>query len=201
MPDRDMARVGRQMRTIETKFEVRDSESGEMTIEGYFAVFGETYELTEWMSESIEPHAFDGCLGDDIRALTNHETTLVLGRTTNGTLTLSVDEHGLRGRIKINPKDSDAVNLYERVKRGDVNQCSFGFDILDEEPITRMDGGYHWLIKQVKLWEVSCCTFPAYESTAIEARSADAEKLKARETKTWRMRMEDSHKWLKGENE
>ena len=140
-------------------------------------------------------------LGDDIRALTNHETTLVLGRTTNGTLTLSVDEHGLRGRIKINPKDSDAVNLYERVKRGDVNQCSFGFDILDEEPITRMDGGYHWLIKQVKLWEVSCCTFPAYESTAIEARSADAEKLKAREVKTWRMRMEDSHKWLKGENE
>lgn len=201
MPDRDMARVGRQMRTIETKFEVRDSESGEMTIEGYFAVFGETYDLNDWMSESIDKHAFDGALGDDIRALTNHETTLVLGRTTNGTLTLSVDEHGLRGRIKINPKDSDAVNLYERVKRGDVNQCSFGFDILDEEPITRMDGGYHWLIKKVKLWEVSCCTFPAYESTAIEARSADAEKLKARETKTWRMRMEDSHKWLKGENE
>ena len=61
MRDRDMARVGRQMRTIETKFEVRDSESGEMTIEGYFAVFGETYDLTDWMSESIDKHAFDGC--------------------------------------------------------------------------------------------------------------------------------------------
>lgn len=196
----DKARVGRQMRTVQTNFETRDDESGEMIIDGYFAVFGENYDLSSFMSESIDEHAFDGALNDDIRALTNHETTLVLGRTTNDTLSLTVDDHGLRGRIKINPKDSDAVNLYERVKRGDVNQCSFGFDILDEEPIPREDGGYHWLIKSVKLWEVSCCTFPAYESTAIEARSADAEKLKERTLKTWRMRMEDSHKWLKGED-
>lgn len=200
MPDRDMARVGRQMRTIATKFEVRDSENGEMTIEGYFAVFGETYDLDPWMSESIDKHAFDAVLGDDIRALTNHDTTLVLGRTTNGTLTLRVDEHGLWGRIKINPKDSDAVNLYERVKRGDVNQCSFGFDVTDDEPIQRVDGGYHWVIKSVKLWEVSCCTFPAYETTAIEARSKDAVRLKERELETWKIRMENSHKWLKGES-
>ena len=68
MSDRDMARVGRQMRTIATKFEVRDYENGDMTIEGYFAVFGETYDLNDWMSESIDKHAFGGALGDHIRA-------------------------------------------------------------------------------------------------------------------------------------
>src|SRR5690606_33485190 len=103
-----------------------------MYIEGYWVVFNQETELWPGAFEEIAPTAFDGSLDRDVRALINHDSTLVLGRTKAGTLELRVDSHGLWGRVKINPKDTDAVNLYERVKRGDVDQCSFGFNILDE---------------------------------------------------------------------
>ena len=141
------------------------------------------------MSESIDPHAFDEALDDDIRALTNHDTTLVLGRTAAGTLSLKVDEQGLFGSILVNPNDTDALNLYERVQRGDVNQCSFGFDILDEETEFTEDDKIHFTIKKVKLYEVSCCTFPAYKDTSIEARAAHGEELKKTRALKWKESM------------
>ena len=78
------------------------------------------------------------------------------------------------------------MNLYARVKRGDVSQCSIGFIILDQECIDRGDGTYHWLIKKVQLFEVSCCTFPAYEDTSISARKADIEEIEKRKAEMWR---------------
>lgn len=68
-----------------------------------------------------------------VRALIDHETRLVLGRSKAGTLELREDSHGLWGKIRINPNDTDAMNLYNRVKRGDVDQCSFGFNIVKED--------------------------------------------------------------------
>ena len=179
----------RVIRSIATKFETRE-ENAEPTIEGYFAVFDGTYDIAEGMSESVDRHAFDNTLDGDIRALTDHDTTLVLGRTTNGTLELKTDEHGLWGKIRINPNDSDAMNLYERVKRGDVSQCSFGFEIIREESEVFDDGSIHWTILEVKLYEVSCCTFPAYQDTSIEAsRSASALEIKKRNIDAWRCKM------------
>ena len=178
------------MRSIASKFETRE-ENDERIIEGYFAVFNSNYEIGPGMSESVAPGAFKNTLSGDIRALVNHDTTLVLGRNTAKTLELSEDERGLWGRIRINPNDSDAVNLYERVKRGDVSQCSFGFDILDEETEFREDGGVHWTIKEVKLYEVSCVTFPAYESTNIDARSRQRDDILKRRTEEWRIKMKE----------
>ena len=172
MANREM----RQLRTVGTKFETR--EDGEnLSIEGYFAVFDSNYEIAPGMSESIAPGAFSKTLSGDIRALINHDTTLVLGRTKANTLQLREDNHGLWGHIDINPNDTDAMNLYERVKRGDVDQCSFGFDILSEETDFRDDGSVHWTIKEVELYEVSPCTFPAYEETNISARAKEREDL------------------------
>lgn len=191
----------RQMRTIASQFTTRETETEKNPIiEGYFAVFDSIYEMGEGMSESIDAHAFDTALDADIRALTNHDTSLVLGRTKAGTLELRVDEHGLYGIIHINPNDADAMNLYERVLRGDVDQCSFGFDILSEETDFRDDGSVHWTIKEVRLYEVSVCTFPAYSETEVTARSAekaDLEQKKAEaEAEAWR---NDMLKKLKGE--
>ena len=185
-----MDREVRQMRSIASKFETRE-ENDERIIEGYFAVFNSNYEIGPGMSESVAPGAFRNTLSEDIRALVNHDTTLVLGRNTAKTLELSEDERGLWGRIRINPNDSDAVNLYERVKRGDVSQCSFGFDILDEETEFREDGGVHWTIKEVKLYEVSCVTFPAYESTNIDARSRQRDDILKRRTEEGRIKMKE----------
>jgi hypothetical protein len=191
-----MSRETRQMRTALTEFTTRD-DNGALAIEGYFAVYGSNYEIAKGMSESIAQGAFDNTLSGDIRALINHDTTLVLGRTKAGTLQLRSDSHGLWGHIDINPNDSDAMNLYNRVKRGDVDQCSFGFDIVNEETDFREDGSVHWTIKEVILYEVSPCTFPAYEETSIAARAKERTELIKRRNEAWKEKMLNS---LKGEN-
>ena len=159
----------------------------EMKIEGYFAVFGARYELFDGVYETVERGAFAGETTGDVRALVNHDTTLVLGRVPAGTLILREDEKGLWGEITINPADGDAVNLYERVKRGDVTQCSFGFDIIDQDVEWTPDGRVKaWHIRKVKLYEVSVVTFPAYEETGVEARKKDAEAEKRARGQKWR---------------
>jgi len=178
------------MQTRSHATEFRAEQVGEdKFIEGYFSVFGSTYELWPGATESIDPNAFDETLSDDIRALINHETRLVLGRNKAGTLELRTDSRGLWGRAKVNQSDTDATNLYSRVQRGDVDQCSFGFDILDEEVEYREDGTVHWTIKKVKLYEVSVVTFPAYEDTSISARKKDYEQIRARQTQAWKEKM------------
>lgn len=175
----------RQVRTAPTEFMTRE-DGGVHSIEGYFAVFDSNYEIGAGMSESIRSGAFTSSLANDVRALINHDTTLVLGRTKAGTLQLREDSHGLWGHIDINPKDADAMNLYERVKRGDVDQCSFGFEIKSEETEIRDDGSVHWVLTDVDLFEVSCCTFPAYAETNISARSKERDDIRHRELEAWR---------------
>lgn len=160
-------------------------ENGERYIEGYFAVFGDRYDMGYGMSESIDPHAFDRTIHDDVRVLVNHDTTLVLGRTSAGTAELRVDDHGLWGRVKINPADTDAMNAWARAQRGDVDQASFGFDIISEEQEKGV-GTVHWTLKEVKLYEVSLCTFPAYESTSLSARADERRNSERRKFDAWK---------------
>ena len=184
-----MERTIRQVRTINSEFKTRE-DGGDLRIEGYFAVFNSNYYITDIMSESVAPGAFTETLGGDIRALIDHETMYVLGRNQAGTLELREDSHGLWGSILINPNDQDAMNLYARVQRGDVNQCSFGFDILEEE--TEFDGdNVHWTIKKVKLYEVSVCTFPAYAETSVQARKNDYNSILERDRQMWRSELRD----------
>lgn len=183
-------RAGRQMRYIPAKIQHRD-DGGEPVIACYFAVFNSPTELWPGCIEQIAPGAFSSSLGGDVRALVDHETRLVLGRTTAGTLTLREDESGLYGEIKINPNDSDAMNLYARVQRGDVSQCSFGFDIKSEEFVENPDGSVRWIIKDVVLYEVSVCTFPAYAETSVEARKNDLDTIRRREGELWKTKMKE----------
>lgn len=185
--DRNMNDL-RQVRSIDTTFQTRE-DGDDLIIEGYFAVFNSNYDIDKGMSESIKPGAFASSMGKDIRALVNHDTTLVLGRTSAHTLELNEDEHGLFGRIRINRKDTDAMNCYERVKRGDVTGCSFGFFIIAEETEILDDGSIHWTITDLDLFEVSACTFPAYQATNISARSKERDDLRRRELDAWKAKM------------
>lgn len=188
-----MNRDLRQVRTSLSNFQTRkDGETPHIT--GYFAVFNSNYEVFKGCTESIAPGAFTDELNSDVRALIDHDTKYVLGRTTAGTLELREDEKGLWADIAVNPKDSDAMNCWARVERGDVSQCSFGFNILDEEHVEREDGTHHFIIKKVKLFEVSCCTFPAYTETAISARKEDIAEIEKRKADIWR---EERRKKLK----
>lgn len=186
-----MERKNRQLRMVSTNFATREAgeDQPNYIIEGYFAVFGDVYDIAPGMSESIAPGAFARSVSGDIRALINHDTTLVLGRTKAHTLELKEDTRGLWGRISINPNDVDAMSLYERVKRGDVDGCSIGFDIIKEDTEVREDGSIHWTLRDVDLREVSCCTFPAYEATDISARSADREKVLESRNQEWQKKM------------
>jgi len=171
-----------QTRSINVELKTREEPNNEeMFIEGYFVVFNQPTELWTGAFEEIAPQALDKTLSNDVRALINHDTTLVLGRNKAGTLELKTDTRGLWGKVKINPKDTDAVNLYERVKRGDVNQCSFGFNVLAEETEWRDDGTVKWTITDLDLHEVSICTFPAYEETGVQARHKQVEQHKEKQ--------------------
>lgn len=185
------SRIGsRQVRAVPTELKTKREDGENPIIEGYFAVFNSNYDIGAGMTESVAPGAFSQSLREnDVRALVNHDSTLVLGRTSARTLELHEDDRGLWGRIQVNPNDRAAMDLYERVSRGDVDGCSFGFDIRDQETEFLENGDIHWTLKDVDLGEVSCCTFPAYEATNIEARSCERDETAKRQMAAWREKM------------
>lgn len=165
------------------------SAGDEKIVEGYFAVFNENYQVWRDVTESIAPGAFADSLGGDVRALYNHNDDQILGRTSAGTLELREDEKGLWGRIIINNRDTEAVNVYERIARGDITGCSFGFDIEEEQTDHLPDGSIHWTILKINpLYEVSPCVFPAYEQTSIESRGKQMKVIRRRELEAWKAR-------------
>lgn len=152
-------------------------EGGKRYLEGYFAVFGETYQVFDGWIETIERGAFARYLasGEDVKVLWNHDANIVLGSTGNGTASLREDEKGLYGSVEINENDQDAVNAYARIARGDVSGCSFGFDVARQEEWWDDDGIYHTKLTEIDpLYEVSACTFPAYKATSISARNKNS---------------------------
>nr|DAJ06005.1 MAG TPA: prohead serine protease [Caudoviricetes sp.]DAU47166.1 MAG TPA: prohead serine protease [Caudoviricetes sp.] len=182
-------RQQRQVRCVAQQFQTR-SANDDLFIEGYFSVFNSEYPLWEGASEIVKPGAFTNSVSGDVRALINHDSSLVLGRTKAGTLTLRQDERGLWGSIRINRDDVDAMNLYARVQRGDVDQCSFGFDIKRETFVDLGDGKCRWEIEEVDpLYEVSVCTFPAYTETSVSARKQDLAEIEKRRAEAWRSDM------------
>lgn len=169
--------MNKRTSVINAEFSTREEGSQKM-IEGYFIVFNQETELFKGFHEQIAPEAVNDL--SDIRALYNHDHNLVLGSTLNGTLKLAKDDYGIKGVIEINEKDSDAVNAYERIKRGDVKGCSFGFELLSEEYTQLDDGGTLATVRELNLFEVSPCVFPAYPQTAINARQQDYQEHKDR---------------------
>ena len=182
-------RQQRQVRCVAQQFQTR-AANDDLFIEGYFSVFNSEYPLWEGASEIVKPGAFTNSVSGDVRALINHDSSLVLGRTKAGTLTLRQDERGLWGSIRINRDDVDAMNLYARVQRGDVDQCSFGFDIKRDTFVDLGDGKCRWEIEEVDpLYEVSVCTFPAYTETSVSARKQDLAEIEKRRAEAWRSDM------------
>lgn len=159
-------------------------------LEGYFSVINQSTELWPGAYEEIAPGAFANSLrNNDIRCLFNHDTAVVLGRTANGTLELKEDSHGLWGRVKINPDDKQALDIYARVQRGDICGCSFGFNPISEEIEEQSDKTVKWRVLEADTLEVSVCTFPAYPQTEIQARKSSMEQSKQRQLEQTRVEL------------
>ena len=164
----------REVRLTNAPVEVRNVEGEVKRSGGYAALYNSRTELWPGVYEELAPGFFDDVLGDDVRALFNHDANLVLGRTGSGTLRLSLDDKGLRYEYDT-PDTTAGKDLQVLIERGDVTQSSFGFwpDMSKAERSTLEDGSI--LIRQTrakKLYDVSPVTYPAYEDTSVEARSA-----------------------------
>ena len=153
---------------LERRFTAQPLQADDDTkIRGYAAVFNSPSEDMGFI-EYIDPHAFDNALNDDVRGLVNHDPNQLLGRTTSGTMRLTVDAKGLK--YEIDPPDTQtARDLITLMKRGDINQSSFGFYCLDDKWELR-DGKQTRTIMEAKLTDCSPVTYPAYAATTSEAR-------------------------------
>ena len=160
--------------------------SSPKVIEGCFIRFNEPTELWTDYFEEIAPEAVTSSLSHDIKCLFNHERGSVLGSSGNKTLELWVDSMGLWGRVEINENDTEALNVYARVERGDINTCSFGFWPTKEEIDYRDDGTTHFRILDMDLSEISIVAFPAYENTNVEARQKQVAKMRDEDFNTKR---------------
>lgn len=177
---------------FKTDFKVRSSENENKYIEGYFIRFNEETELWPGVYEEVTPDSItDSIKTNDIRCLFNHDTNIVLGRTGNSTLELKKDDKGLFGKVKINQNDKQAMDILARIERGDINACSFGFNIINEEVQNRDDGTVKFILKEIDLHEVSPVTFPAYPTTSIEARRKDIKKYKERQLEVKKSKLKE----------
>ena len=160
----------RELRHADTTFELRSTEAGN-TLEGYAAIFGAEADIYGLFREQIAPGAFDKTIREsDVRALFNHDPSLVLGRTKAGTLRLETDDRGLRYEIDL-PNTQTARDLWTLVDRGDVSQSSFAFEaVLGKEEWQGGDPPLR-ILREVRLWDVSPVTYPAYEATVVQARA------------------------------
>lgn len=162
----------KERRFFETNVELRDGE-GEQAglIVGYPALFNSLSEDLGGFREKIAAGAFKRSLanGADVRALWNHDANYVLGRNKSGTLTLEEDAKGLR--MVVDPPDTTwAEDLKKSMKRGDVNQMSFGFWV--ESDSWEMQGGQNIrTLEEVDIFDVSIVTYPAYPETSANVRS------------------------------
>ncbi|WP_136487867.1 HK97 family phage prohead protease [Vibrio sp. H11] len=166
------------IRSDEIKVEKR--EDGESPrIVGYAAKFNTRSNNLGGFVEVIAPGAFDDVLDDDVRGLFNHDRNFVLGRSVSGTLSLSVDDIGLR--YEITPPDTQMVRdmVLEPMARGDISQSSFAFRLPSD--------GYRWdegddgvyirtIIRVSKLLDVCPVTYPAYNDTEASTRALEEAK-------------------------
>jgi HK97 family phage prohead protease len=158
--------------SVEWRAETREADSA-MVLTGYAAVFDKPAMIGNYFREVIRPGAFTNAIqNDDVRALWNHDSNIVLGRTKSGTLQMTQDETGLRVSITL-PDSNEGRDKFASVARGDVDGMSFGFRV--------PAGGERWSfdadgielreLTNLSVFDVSPVAYPAYQETEIEARS------------------------------
>jgi HK97 family phage prohead protease len=165
---KEMEMETKETRTVEFRL---DDDGDSPVLRGHAAVFNEEAEIYGFR-EKIDKGAFKEAIKeDDVRALFNHDPNYVLGRNTAGTLRMNEDKQGLA--VEIDPPDTQfARDLAVSMKRGDITQMSFGFQVKREEWQEGKDGEPDLrIIKEARLFDVSPVTYPAYVGTDISVNS------------------------------
>ena len=163
--------------------ELRADDDGNDTAEfhGHAAVF----DKRTWIGpkrwgfwEAVAPGAFDKTLGEaDVRFLVNHDPNLLLARNKSGTLTLSKDDDGLATEAQLDRRQSYTNDVVIALERGDISQMSFAFEVVKDSWETLEDDTELRTLEEVRLWDVSVVTYPAYEDTDAGLRAVAFEVL------------------------
>ena len=168
---------GREYRNFVIPFEIRAAENDEMIVEGYATTFNQPYTLADWgdyvINEQVDARAFDNCDMTDVIFQYDHEGR-VFARNKNGTLSLSVDERGLKVRADLGGTDIGR-QLYQEIKGGYTDKMSFGFIVAEDrrEEVTENDRTVvlRTILSISKLYDVSAVSIPANDATVISARN------------------------------
>lgn len=177
-----MAEKDIERRVVATQIELRASDGKKKTLVGYAAKYNARSADLGGFVEEIATGAFDAAVASDtdVLARAEHDSRMLLGRRSNGTLRLFVDEIGLRYENDL-PDTSVARDLAALVERGDVKQSSFAFFVEnreDEEWKATPEGIPLRVLKRVSLVDVAPVAQPAYLQTTVSARALDAAKAK-----------------------
>ena len=177
-----MNKPEKEVRALPCKIELRAEDGASPLITGYAALYGVRSENLGGFREVIMSGAFDEAAArDDVRALINHDSNHVLGRTTSGTLRLLPDAKGLG--VEITPPNTQAArDLVELMRRGDVTQMSFSFSIRTEDQRWSQPAGENgeWLREVTRidrLYDVAVVTYPAYPQASAAVRALQQQKL------------------------
>lgn len=181
---------GPQRRSMPFQFRMETGEDGTRTINGHGAVFGVWSENLGGFREMIHPGAFDEALANsDCRCLFNHDPNYPLGRTSSGTLRLSIDGKGLAYACDL-PDNANGQNLSVSIDRGDITQSSFAFtlDYLDERTQDNPEGAFEWrfldgawehhIYRVKELFDVAPVTYPAYKEADVRSAVNSLERAK-----------------------
>ena len=179
---------GRQYRNIDvSSFERRSADDGEKVVEGYATTYNEPYELyrSNWdgviyiVREQVDPNAFSDTDMSDVIMQYNHEGR-VFARTSNGTLGLDSDMHGLHIRANLGGTEIGR-QLFEEIEGGYTDKMSFGFRVSkdkreeteerDEEAGVTTVTILRTILGISKLYDVSAVSLPANDGTSISARN------------------------------
>lgn len=168
--DRSEVNEAKEVRITPAEFRVLEEADGPV-LEGYAAVFDAMSEDLGGFKEIVKPGAFERAINEqqDVRLLVNHDTSKIMARTKNNTLSLVEDGRGLRFRAVVNDT-TYAQDLVKQVRRGDIDQVSFGFVPRDDEFLLR-NGQVIRELRDVDIFDVSLTGFPAYPQTSVEVRN------------------------------
>ncbi|HDN3486758.1 TPA: HK97 family phage prohead protease [Staphylococcus aureus] len=166
--------------------EIRSDDEKGMFIEGYALKFDTWSENLGGFKETITKRALENTDLSDVRCLVDHLPSQIIGRTTAGTLKLDIDDTGLKYRCRL-PNTTFARDLYENMKLGNINQCSFGFMLNengDEIRFDKDDGIYKRTLTSIsKLTDVSVVTYPAYKDTDVKPALRSIENIEHEQRK------------------
>ena len=162
--------------------EMRDDADGtEAEFFGHAAMFNKRTWIgpRRWgFWEQVAPAAFDKTLSEaDVRFLVNHDPNLLLARNKSGTLTLAKDDDGLATEAQLDRRQSYTNDVVIALERGDISQMSFAFEVVKDSWETLDDDSELRTLEEVRLYDVSVVTYPAYEDTDAGLRAVAFEVL------------------------